>query len=193
MTAVFVVGAQRAFTLGWKEAARPLLMDYIDHLAADITGGGASPDQAAALALTQRLPLTVAIQGPRLNWESHPGNSSHGWQRNRSRTGRHDAAQEDWGGDKDWQAILQRTTPDGHTLIFGIDEAAFEQRSRDFGVAIGALLLLTSLAWLYVRRLLRPLDAISAGARRFGAGDFSQPIPDRCCKAHDELGDLATT
>ena len=193
MTAVFVVGAQRAFSLGWREAARPLLMDYVDHLAADITGGGASPDRAAALALTQRLPLTGAIQGPNIHWESHPGNSSHGWQRYRSRNRGADAAQEDWGGDKDWQAILQRTTPDGHTLVFGIDEAAFEQRSRGFGVAIGALLLLTTLAWLYVRRLLRPLDAISAGARRFGAGDFSQPIPDRCCKAHDELGDLANT
>ncbi len=193
MTAVFVVGAQRAFTFGWKAAARPLLMDYVDHLAADITGGGASPDQAAALALTRRLPLTVAVEGPRLNWESHPGRSLHGWQRNRWGGQHGDAADEDWGEDKDWQAILQRTTPDGHTLTFGIDESAFERRSRQFGVAIAALLLLTGMAWLYVRRLLRPLDAIGAGARRFGAGDFSEPIPERCCKTHDELGDLATT
>jgi signal transduction histidine kinase len=27
-----------------------------------------------------------------------------------------------------------------------------------------------------VRRLLRPLDDIGAGARRFGTGDFAQPI-----------------
>ena len=194
MTAVFVVGAQRAFTLGWKAAARPLLMDYIDHLAADITGGGSSPDQHAALGLTQRLPLTVAIEGPQLNWESHPGNSTHGWQRSRWGGQRADAGEhEDWGEDKDWQAILQRATADGHTITFGIDDAAFERRSRHFGAAIGALLLMTGLAWLYVRRLLRPLDAIGAGARRFGAGDFSQPIPERCCKTHDELGDLATT
>jgi hypothetical protein len=43
-----------------------------------------------------------------------------------------------------------------------------------------------------VRHLLRPLDDIGAGARRFGAGDFSQPIP--CAMQRpDELGELAGT
>ncbi|QCB46090.1 HAMP domain-containing sensor histidine kinase [Hydrogenophaga sp. PAMC20947] len=191
MSAVFVVGAQRAFTVGWKEAARPLLMDYVDHLAADITRGGASPDQAAALALTKRLPLTVDIQGPSINWESHPGNSAHGWQRNRWGGQRADGTNEDWGSDKNWQAILQRATLDGHTIVFGIDETAFAQQSRHFGVAIGALLLLTTLAWLYVRRLLRPLDAISAGAKRFGAGNFNEPIDLKCRARPDELSQLA--
>jgi signal transduction histidine kinase len=193
MTGVFVVGAQRAFTVGWKEAARPLLMDYVDHLAADITGGGPSPRQDAALALTQRLPLTVAIQGPRIHWESHPGKSTHGWQRNGWGNQQAGNPDEDWGGNKDWQAILQRTTADGHTLVFGVDETAFERRSRNFGVAIAALLGLTLLAWLYVRRLLRPLDAIGAGAKRFGAGNFSEPIDLGCKIRADELGQLANT
>ena len=69
----------------------------------------------------------------------------------------------------------------------------FERRPRLFGVAITALLVLTLLAWLYVRRLLRPLDAIRAGAQRFGVGEFGQPIPVQRPGRPDELGQLAAT
>ena len=31
----------------------------------------------------------------------------------------------------------------------------------------------------YLRRLLRPLDSIHAGAQRFGRGEFDQPITVR--------------
>lgn len=192
MTGVFVVGAKKAFTLGWTEAARPLLVDYVDHLARDVTGGGPTPQIELAKALTQKLPLTVYIQGPVVNWESHPGQSMPYWLRDRWNKPEQSAGQkENWGQDKDWQAILQRATADGHTIIFGIDERSFERRSRHFGVAIGALLLLTMLAWLYVRRLLRPLDAIGAGAKRFGAGNFHEPIDVNCKHGPDELSQLA--
>jgi signal transduction histidine kinase len=40
-----------------------------------------------------------------------------------------------------------------------------------------------------VRRIFRPLDDIRAGALRYGAGNFNEPIPLR---RRDELGDLAT-
>jgi signal transduction histidine kinase len=186
MTTVFVGGALQAFTLGWREAAQPLLMDYVDHLVNDITAGSATPRQDAALALTQRLPLTVRIAGPQINWLSHP--EQH----------RPDGPHQRWEGERgprdgDWQRILQRTTADGHTIEFGINEAVFERRPRLIGVAVTALLVLTLLAWLYVRRLLRPLDAIRAGAQRFGAGEFGQPIPVQRPTRPDELGQLAAT
>ena len=192
MTFVFITGAQKAFTLGWREAARPLLVDYVDRLFDEVTAGGPSPSLARAQALTERLPVTVSISGPQLNWVSHPDQGPPDWIREK---GREDPAwnQEDWGGGKNWPRILHRQTADGHRVEFGINGEAFERRPRLIGYALAALLLLTGLAWLYVRRLLRPLDAIGEGARRFGAGDFSQPIPDRCCKAHDELGELART
>jgi signal transduction histidine kinase len=44
-----------------------------------------------------------------------------------------------------------------------------------------------------VRRLLRPLDDIRAGALRFGTGDFTQPIAVRHTHHPDELGELAST
>ncbi|WP_291013529.1 HAMP domain-containing sensor histidine kinase [Hydrogenophaga sp.] len=193
MTSVFFSGAQKAFSLGWREAARPLLMDYVDHLTADITASG-TPSEAAALALTQRLPLTVRITGPQINWSSHPEQQRPDWQRERwGQTDGRGWDGERGNGDREWQRILQRTTADGHRIEFGINEAVFERRPRLVGFAITALLVLTLLAWLYVRRLLRPLDAIRAGAQRFGAGEFGQPIPVQRPTRPDELGQLAAT
>ena len=50
------------------------------------------------------------------------------------------------------------------------------------------LLVITWLAFSHVRRLMRPLDDIRAGAIRFGRGEFDEPIPVR---RDDELGELA--
>jgi signal transduction histidine kinase len=195
MTFVFVTGAQKAFSVGWREAARPLLIDYVDRLAADITVAG-SPDVARARALTERLAvLTVHIRGPQVQWASHPEPArSERWRRaddgglaGAEANGRRD----DWGAD--WPRITQRTTADGHTIEFGLRTGVFERRPRLFGYGLAALLLLTLLAWLYARHLLRPLDAIGEGARRFGAGDFGQPIPVRHPRRPDELGQLAHT
>ncbi len=190
LAGVFIVGAQRAFTLGWREAARPVLMDYIDRLAADVAGQDEGPPSVErAQALTQRLPLTVRIEGPVVQWRSHPEPDWRAHARARDRGW----DQERWGGDKDWERMLLRRTADGHVIRFGLNEAAFERRQRHFGVVLVTLLLITLGAYLYVRRLLRPLDDIRAGARRFGAGDFGQPIPVRHPSRPDELGQLAVT
>lgn len=79
----------------------------------------------------------------------------------------------------------------GQGVIGGLaDLGEYVQRLR---YVLAVLLLLTLMAWLYVRHLLKPLDAIGAGARRFGAGDFSEPIPARFVDNASELGELATT
>ncbi|MBQ0929787.1 sensor histidine kinase [Ideonella alba] len=169
---MFAFGAQRAFAVGWREAARPLLNDYVEHLARDVTGGTDTPDLARAQALVARLPLTLRIDGPRLHWSSHPGAP---------------AVRE--GG----SPALSATTADGHVLRFGLDTGSIERRPRFFGGLLLALLGAVLLAWWVLRRLLRPLDDIGAGARRFGSGDFSQPIPVRHAHAPDELGTLAQT
>ncbi|MFC3683200.1 HAMP domain-containing sensor histidine kinase [Hydrogenophaga luteola] len=192
MTFVFFTGAQRAFTMGWREAARPLLMDYVDQLTRECTAGGPTPSVERARDIIGRLPLTVTISGPQINWSSHPSQDPPDWLRDKHEAGT------SWRGDDadngpDWQGILQRTTADGHVLTFGINGEAFERKPRMIGFALTGLLVLTLLAWLYVRHLLKPLDAIGEGARRFGKGDFSQPIPERCIHGPDELGELATT
>lgn len=185
LTLVFLIGAQRAFVVGWRDAAQSLLADYVDRLAADVTADG-TPSVARAQALVERLPLTVRISGPSVNWSSHPAQES-------TRPGR-DWTDEDPGGrGPDLTRVLQRTTADGHSLVFGIDDETVESHPQRLGYVLTILLLLTLLAWLYIRHLLKPLDAIGAGARRFGAGDFSRPISARCADNPGELGELATT
>ena len=175
MVVIFVVGMQAAFRFGWEDYARPLVADYVDTLAAQI---GTPPDVARAKALTDRLPLRIRIEGPVVNWNSHPRDLRNDEQRERRRN-------------DTWRPV--RTLADGHRISFGLASVvrydAPEDRPRLIGWAtLAALLLLTTLAYAMVRRLLRPLDDIRAGALRYGAGDFSQPIAPR---RNDELGDLA--
>ncbi len=190
---VFISSMQRAFSLSWRDAARPMLMDYVDRLSAEITQGTSGPPSTEkAQAITQRLPITVRIAGPQVNWQSHSGPAWAGWQRHR--TGSEDEWNRDYrGGDKDWRRLVTRSTLDGHTIEFGLNGDAFERRPRLIAYVLAALLIITLLAYLYLRKLLRPLDDIRAGAQRFGGGDFAQPIPVRRPQSPDELGQLAGT
>jgi len=168
MTAVFMGGMRSAVSSGWREAGRPLIADYVNRLAAEI---GTPPDVARAEALTQRLPLAVRIEGPRVNWESHPGSMQHRGFESRA-------------GD-----FFSRSTADGHRISFGLGSLPWQRGPQGVGLLTLALLLMLVLAaYAIVRKLLRPLDDIGAGAQRFGRGDFAQPIPIR---RNDELGDLA--
>ena len=170
-SAVFLLGMQKALGVGWRDAARPLLADYVDRLAAEI---GTPPNETRARAIVERLPLTVRISGPVTHWESHP--------RRREMRERHGPWEHDPG-------LLVRRTGDGHRIEFGVNLQPWRERPRMWGWGtLVALLLLTALAYAYARRLLRPLDDIRAGAQRFGGGEFAQPIPVR---RRDELGDLA--
>jgi signal transduction histidine kinase len=165
----FLFGMQKALGIGWRDAARPLVSDYVDRLVTDL---GQPPSVERARALTGRLPMTIRIQGPAVNWASHDAAE----RRRRER----------WAED---EGLLVRTTADGHRIEFGLNLQAWRDRPRLWGwITLAFLLLLTLVAYKVVRRLLRPLDDISAGAQRFGRGDFAPPIPVR---RQDELGDLA--
>ena len=192
MTAIFVIGMQRALSIGWRDAARPLVTDYVDKLAADI---GSPPRIEAAQALVQRLPLSVRISGPQVNWRSNPNEPEYDHPYDypgdhRLRDSPADA--NSWNADA--PRFFERTTADGHRIRFGLSVQAWHDRPRFIGwITLGLLLGLTALAYARVRRMLRPLDDIRAGAQRFGAGDFAQAIPVRHAHRPDELGELATT
>ena len=191
MAITFMAGVQKAVAVGWREAARPLLTDYVDHLAREV---GSPPSLARAQAITERLPIALRISGPTVNWSSQAGQPSqlrHG--RARDRSWRHGEQGESGALRDDGHSFLVRTTADGHRLEFGLAVQAWQQRPRMVWITLGVLLLLTALAWLYVRRLLRPLDGIGAGAQRFGSGEFDVPIAVRHPHRPDELGQLAAT
>lgn len=168
-TAIFLFGTQRALKTGWQGWVKPLVDDQADRLAAEL---GSPPDPARAAALAARLPITIRIDGPQVHYDSHPREPAQ-WDH------RHDPAQ--WG--------LQRRSADGHQISFGLAGPAPESRPRLFGwFTLAGLLLLTGLAYAYVRHLLKPLEAIGEGVARFGRGDFAQPIVPT---HNDELADLA--
>ena len=178
MSAVFMVGMQAALRYGWQDYARPLVADYIDRLAAQI---GTPPDVDKARALTEHLPLRIRIDGPLVNWSSHP---------DEGRRYRRDDRPTELRGSP-WRP--SRMTSDGHRISFGFANLPRDDTPEDRSRLIGwgtllALLLVTALAYRIVRSLLRPLDDIRAGAIRFGEGDFSTPIEPR---RRDELGELA--
>ena len=182
VTATFLAGMQSALRFGWHDYARPLVSDYVDSLVAQI---GTPPDVEKARALAARLPLRIRIEGPVVNWSSHPND--------RRDELRHFAHPERERNGSAWRPV--RVLADGHRISFGLanlprGDDSPEDEPRLIGwVTLAVLLLLTTLAYLTVRRLLRPLNDIRAGALRYGRGDFSLPIPTR---RRDELGDLAT-
>ena len=172
--AVFLVGMQRVLKGGWQGWAKPLVSDYLDHLAADL---GSPPDLARAQALTRRLPVALRIEGPTVRWESHPEQRRSRW----SDQGGADSWDQNWG--------LVRHSADGHRISFSLRTLPDPMRPRLLGwMTLSLLLLLTLLAWWVVRRQLAPLGSIGAGVEAFGRGRFDSPIPVR---RNDELGDLA--
>jgi signal transduction histidine kinase len=179
MSVSFVAGMQRAMSFGWRDAVRPLVGDYVDRLVAEI---GSPPSVARAQALVQRLPISVAISGPQIEWRSEPGGQADRPERRSRWRGE--------GADEQEHGLLRRTTADGHQIVLGLSLAGWQDHPRRTAwITLAVLLTLTLLAWAYVHRQLRPLRDIRLGAQRFGAGDFSEPIVVR---RRDELGALAT-
>jgi signal transduction histidine kinase len=184
---VLLIGTlQRALQGSWQGYAQPLVADYGDHLAAEI---GTPPDLARARAIATRLPVRVRIEGPALRFDSHPEQGLDHDPRDDDADERHGRGR--WG--------LTRTLADGHVLRFSLLAPPDEQRPRRLGwIALGALVFITALAFMAMRRLLRPLDAIGAGVAAYTAGRFDRPIAAFAPYARngrlrdDELGALAT-
>lgn len=174
LSVIFLAATQRAIEQGWRLAVAPLLADYVDRLVADI---GSPPSITRATALTRRLPVSVRIEGPVVQWRSHPGQDDD--DRNH-RDGRwHDGA----------PRLLERQTSDGHRIILGLGDVSWKSQPRVFGwFSLLAVLLVIGAAYAFVRSMLRPIDDIRVGVQRFGRGTFEPAIVVR---RHDELGDLA--
>lgn len=173
-SAVFLLGMQRVLQGGWQGYAKPMVADYLDRLAAEI---GSPPSAERAAALVQRLPISLRIEGPAVQYDSHP---------NRRRHVQRDDEEHDYGA-TGWGLV--RRTADGHRLVFGLAAPAPGTQPRIFGwITLAVLLALTAVAFVTVRRLLAPLQDIGRGVEAFGQGHFETPI---AVQRDDELGALA--
>jgi signal transduction histidine kinase len=173
-TVTFVAGTRELLHAGWQGYGKPLTGHYLDLLSEQV---GTPPDVARARALTQQLPIAIRIDGPRVQWDSHP-ELTRRWQRRGA----------DWteGEVHRWH---QRDLADGHRVTFLLADAVGIRAASYLGWGtLATLLLLTLLAYATVRRLLRPLDDISDGALRYGRGEFGHRI---ALRRDDELGQLA--
>jgi signal transduction histidine kinase len=193
MAFTFISGVQKALSVGWRDGARPMLMDYVDRLAADITvDKGGPPSIERAKAITQRLPVTVSITGPQINWQSHPGQSRPEWQRDGAGS-EDDWNRERWGGSKDWQRLLsaprQTATPSNSASTMRCLNAARAWSATHSPPCCSSRCWL----WCMYAACCARWTIFGEGATRFGAGDFSQPIPRALPNKPDELGELAAT
>ena len=176
LSAVFLSGFGRAFSVGWRDAVNPLIGDYADRLVSEI---GSPPSIARARAMADRLPVVVRISGPSVNWQS--GAAPH----HAPRWVREEGSN---------RATVVRRTTDGHRIELTLSARPEHGESRRaMWSTLAALLALTALAYGLVHRQLRPIREIGEGARRFGAGHFDQSIPVRRGRHPDELAQLAAT
>ena len=184
IAAVFLLGMQRLLQGGWQAYAKPLVADYVDRLALEI---GTPPDADKARALTQRLPISVRIEGPAVQLDTTSARARE-WRQQRQQRAHQESRDHD--EEPDTQGFgLSRSTADGHQIHFTLATPPDAMRSRLVGWAtLAGLLLLTVAAYFTVWRLLRPLQDITAGVEAFGRGQFNTPIPLR---RRDELGDLS--
>lgn len=174
MSAAFLGGIGRAFSVGWRAAVDPLVGDYADRLVADI---GSPPRIDRARALADQLPVVIRIEGPQVNWASGPA-PRHGppWAQ----------------GEGAERRAVVRQTADGHRITLSLRaRAEHDEPRRTVWITLAALLALTALAYAAVHRMLRPIRDIGAGVRRFGAGQFEPPIDVPHARHPDELSELA--
>lgn len=165
---------------------------HVDYVRQDI---GTPPRLDRALAITQRVPVDIHIEGPGVRWSSDPGFP--------------DPATLDFGPSDYFSAepgaLLDElegvvfAVRDGHRFIKFI-EGGYEiivatpriadQRSRPplIPILVGFALLLVLCAYLAVRWLFRPIATIREGAAYMGAGHFNHRIRTQ---RDDELGELA--
>jgi len=156
---------------------------------------GDPPDLDAALAITRQVPVDIRLAGPGLDWASDPAFP--------------DPAELQWGGSEvfsdDASAWLrgldgvQFATSEGHgflrmqqgdiSIVVSTPKIAEEVVQRSLTpIIMGVGLFLVLLAYLAVRWLFMPIDAIRRGAAEIGRGNFEHRITDI---RRDQLGDLA--
>ncbi|HXR51646.1 MAG TPA: HAMP domain-containing sensor histidine kinase [Steroidobacteraceae bacterium] len=166
---------------------------HVDYVRQDI---GAPPRLDRALAITQRVPVDIRIDGPGVHWSSDPAFP--------------DPASLDFGpsdyfssepgalldelkgvdfAERDRHNYLRFREGDSQIIVVTPKIGTRRDRPPLVPILVGFALLLILGAYLAVRWLFRPLAPIREGAAYIGAGHFSHRIG---VPREDELGELAS-
>jgi signal transduction histidine kinase len=148
--------------------SRGLVAEYARALAST------SPDEARAREIANRLGLEMRYEGPTGTWETAPG-LPHLSEAKTSRW-RHD--------------LTIAPAPQGGTYLFYWDLGRRMRRAHShlLWVLHIVMALIVLLAYLVLRRSLRPLRALHEGVARLSEGELDVAVPSR---TRDEFGALA--
>lgn len=165
---------------------------HVEYVRRDI---GTPPSIANALAITQKVPVDIRIAGPAVNWTSHPEFPPI----SELKFGGSDMLSDD--ADQ-WLRGLQdvefatlagrgflKIGQGAHAVVVSSPKMSDRVVERQLTpIIVGFGLFLVLLAYLAVRWLFKPIEAIRRGAAQIGRGNFDQRIE---IVRGDELGDLA--
>ena len=165
---------------------------HVSYVREDI---GFPPQIEKARAITKQVPVDIRLVGPELDWASHPEFP----RLSELQFGTGDSLGDDV---QPWVRDLEEVTfagLDGRSYLRvdngpyaiivtspALDQPAENRQLTPIIIAFGLVLVL--LAYLSVRWLFQPLNAIRQGAELMGAGQLQHRISEL---RHDELGDLA--
>jgi len=159
----------------------PNVERYLDYLISDI---GIPPNRLVAQRLAQDLPFEIRIEGQGSQWASDPAIKPISSYRFEAAPSPYDDVY--YGHHRHAELLLVKR--DGLQYLFVIEDGFRRGAERRHGLLFvgGAAILL--LLYLGIRRLFRPIGAMSEQVRRIGEGDLQQSIE---VENKGELGLLA--
>lgn len=165
---------------------------HVDYVRQDI---GSPPRLDRALAITQRVPVDIRIDGPGVHWSSDPAfpdPSTLTFGPSDYFSSKPGALLDELKGvdfaERDKHNFLRFTEGGNQIIVVTPKIATSRDRPPLVPILVGFALLLILGAYLAVRWLFRPLAPIRAGAAYIGAGHFTHRIR---VPREDELGALA--
>jgi len=186
LTAVLFValvggGVSRYFRIHFEDNIQPHLMQYLEYIQQDI---GIPPDRQRATELAQRLKVDIYFVGPEGRWSSN-GSSIDLQALKIERSFSHNSTEYgvaiNHGLEYFWAQL-------GETTVYiDIPNVRPERKGRGFIFILVPLLVLFVLYRL-ILRLIRPVNTLITGVRRFGKGELDHRIH---MNRRDELGELA--
>ncbi|MFO1503685.1 MAG: HAMP domain-containing sensor histidine kinase [Steroidobacteraceae bacterium] len=166
---------------------------HVDYVRQDI---GSPPRLDRALAITQRVPVDIRIDGPSVHWSSDPSfpdPASLTFGPSDYFSSKPGALLDELQGvdfaERDKHNYLRFIEGGNQIVVVTPKIATTRDRPPLVPILVGFALLLILGAYLAVRWLFRPLAPIRAGAAYIGAGHFAHRIS---AQREDELGALAS-